>query len=177
MSQSTADPERLHQRLNSLKAKIIQLRAERAEPIAIVGTGCRLPGGVVDSESLWRLLRDGTDALSPMPADRWEHASFYDPDPEASGKAYTQAAHFHGAVDQFEPSFFGISPREAQKMDPQHRFILETAWEALEDAAIPAERLVKTRTGVFDQASASASTPASWKPPAPIAPTLTPRPG
>ena len=80
---------------------------------------CRLPGGVETPETFWRLLREGTDAISEIPADRWNVEDWYDADPEVPGKMYVKAGGFLREVDRFEPQFFGISPREAESMDPQ----------------------------------------------------------
>jgi acyl transferase domain-containing protein/acyl carrier protein len=124
-------------------------RQRRASPIAIVGMGCRFPGGVSTPAQLWQLLRDGVDATSDVPADRWDVAEFFDPDPEKPGKTYTKRGSFLNRIDGFDPDFFGISPREAAAMDPQQRLLLEVVWEALEDARIPAKRLRGSATGVW----------------------------
>jgi acyl transferase domain-containing protein/acyl carrier protein len=118
------------------------------EPIAIVGIGCRFPGAN-NPESFWELLRDGIDAITEVPADRWDVDEFYDPEPGIPGKMYTRYGGFIDQVDQFDPSFFGISPREAERMDPQQRLVLEVAWEALENAAVVPAQLSDSPTGVF----------------------------
>lgn len=125
--------------------------AERAyrEPIAIVGMGCRFPGGVTRPDAFWKLLRDGVDTVGPIPPDRWDVEAYYDPHPEAPGKMYTRQGAFLDDVFGFDPQFFGISPREAVAVDPQQRLILETGWEALEDAGLAPDRLVGSSTGVY----------------------------
>lgn len=120
-----------------------------AEPVAVVGIGCRFPGNVTGPESFWRLLVDGVDTISEVPPDRWDADAFYDPDPSASGRMTTKWGGFVPDVDAFDAEFFGITPREAVAMDPQHRMLLEVAWEALEHAGIPPHSLSGTRTGVM----------------------------
>ncbi|MDD9970059.1 MAG: beta-ketoacyl synthase N-terminal-like domain-containing protein, partial [Myxococcales bacterium] len=119
------------------------------EAIAIVGVGCRYPGGVTDLDSFWQLLDGGVDAVSEIPAERWDVDAIYDPDPDAVGKMMTRSGGFLAGVDRFDPGFFGIAPREAIHMDPQQRLLLETSWEALERAGIAPDRLSGTPTGVF----------------------------
>ena len=120
-----------------------------AEPVAVVGIGCRFPGDVVGPESFWRLLVNGEDAISEVPADRWDAEAFYDPDPAAPGRMTTKWGGFVSDVAGFDADFFAISPREAAAMDPQQRMLLEVAWEALEHAGIPPDSLGGTRTGVM----------------------------
>src|SRR5437762_878051 len=120
-----------------------------AEPIAIVGMGCRFPGAAASPDAFWRLLTDGIDAISEVPADRWDVDSVYDPNPEARGKMSTRWGGFVERVAEFDPTFFGISPREASRMDPQQRLLLEVAWEALENAGQAPLRLAGSQTGVF----------------------------
>ncbi len=117
------------------------------EPIAIIGIGCRFPGGVDGPESFWRLLANGVDAISEIPPDRWSIDDFYDPVPGRVGKSISRWGGFIDGIDQFDAGFFGISPREAASMDPQHRLLLMAAWEALEDGGIQAAD--GTRAGVF----------------------------
>ncbi|HEX3757294.1 MAG TPA: SDR family NAD(P)-dependent oxidoreductase, partial [Kofleriaceae bacterium] len=119
------------------------------EPIAIVGLGCRYPGGVSDPASLWRLLEAGGDGVIDVPPERWDADALYDPDPDAAGKTTCRSGGFLRNIDGFDANFFGISPREATSMDPQQRLLLETSWEALERAGFAPDRLVGSSTGVF----------------------------
>ena len=120
------------------------------EPIAIIGMGCRFPGGADSPQRFWELLRTGTDAVVDVPPTRWEASEFYDPDPDVPLKMYTSKGGFlSGPVDEFDAETFGIAPREAMAMDPQQRLLLEVAWEALEDAGVPVSGLVGSSTGVY----------------------------
>ena len=119
-----------------------------AEPIAIVGIGCRFPGAA-GLEEFWRMLREGVDAITEIPRDRWDVDALYDPLPGTVAKMSTRWGGFLSGVDQFDPHFFGISPREASAMDPQQRLLLEMVWEALETAGQPPDKLAGSRTGVF----------------------------
>lgn len=119
------------------------------EPIAIIGIGCRFPGGVVSPESFWDFLCRGGDGITDVPADRWNLRTFFHPQRGKKGKAYTRKGGFLTDIDRFDPSFFGISPREAHHMDPQQRLLLEVAWEAFEDGGMAPEQLAGSRVGVF----------------------------
>jgi len=135
--------------LEDTRARLAAAQAAAREPIAIIGLGCRVPGGAADAESFWALMRDGIDAIGPLPADRWDVAATYDPDPEAPGRIATTAGGFLDDVRGFDPAHFGITRREAQGMDPQQRLLLEVAWEALEHAGQAPDRLERSATGVY----------------------------
>ena len=120
-----------------------------ADPIAIVGMGCRVPGGATTPESFWSYLLDEREAVSPVPADRWDAARWHGEGPDATGKSVAAGASFLDRIDGFDAAYFGIPAREADQMDPQQRLFLEVATEALEDAGLRFEDLRQTRTGVF----------------------------
>ncbi len=125
--------------------------AERAAtaPVAIVGIGCRFPGEVSDSDSYWQLLAGARDAITEVPQSRWDVDAYFDPDPDRPGKTNSRWGGFLSNVDAFDAALFGISRREAEAMDPQHRLLLEVAWQALEDAGIAPDSLNGRQAGVF----------------------------
>ncbi|NEO47660.1 MAG: type I polyketide synthase, partial [Moorea sp. SIO4A3] len=126
----------------------LQKRKGLKEPIAIIGIGCRFPGAC-SPKSFWQLLKNGVDAITEVPPERWDIERFYDKDPTAPGKMYCRYGGFLGHVDQFDPEFFGIAPREATYIDPQQRLLLEVIWEGLEDAGQVPSKLSGSQTGVF----------------------------
>jgi microcystin synthetase protein McyG len=142
-------PKRLALLANQLKQRVEALEAAEREPIAIVGMACRFPGGADTPELYWDLIRAGKDAIVETPADRWDVDAYFDPDPDAPGKLASRSGGFLSRVDEFDPEMFGIAPREAQNMDPQQRLLLEVAWEALENAGIPAGDLSRLSAGIF----------------------------
>lgn len=135
--------------MRRMRIELEALEREKSEPIAVIGMGCRFPGGADDPESYWQLLKNGVDAVTQVPPDRWDVDAYYDPNPETPGKIYCRHGSFIRDVDRFDPQFFGISPRETLSMDPQQRILLEVAWEALENAGHIGARLSGSRTGVF----------------------------
>ncbi|MGK7908957.1 MAG: SDR family NAD(P)-dependent oxidoreductase [Synechococcus sp.] len=135
--------------LDEAIAKLEAVERAKTEPIAIIGTSCRFPGGANNPEEFWQVLSQGVDTIGEVPPERWDIDQFYDPDPEAAGKTYTRYGGFLQQVDQFDPQFFGISPREAANMDPQQRLLLEVSWEALERAGLIPKQLSGSQTGVF----------------------------
>jgi acyl transferase domain-containing protein len=107
------------------------------------------PSGVNDVDSLWKLLVEGREGVIDVPPDRWNIERYYDPQPGIAGKSIAKRGGFIDEIDQFDPQFFGISPREAPYVDPQHRLLLETAWEAIEDAGLVLDLEHGTDVGVF----------------------------
>ncbi|WP_342374010.1 type I polyketide synthase [Myxococcus stipitatus] len=130
-------------KIEALEARLAKQEATKAEPVAIVGMACRFPGEAHAPDSLWRLLRDGVDAVRKIPAERWPADAIPGENPAV------RWAGLLDSVDGFDASFFEVSPREAASLDPQQRMLLEVAWEAMEDAGLRPERLAKSQTGVF----------------------------
>lgn len=123
-------------------------RIETTNRFAIVGYAARFPGAR-DADEFWDLLREGREAISEVPPDRWNADDFFDPEPGSPGKVVTRRAGFVDDATGFDAPFFGMSTREARMMDPQHRLLLETAWRAVEHSGIAPTALAGTNTGVF----------------------------
>src|ERR1700752_2600140 len=118
-------------------------------PIAVIGMACRLPGGIDSPEQLWEALLRGDDLVTEVPPDRWDADEYYDPQPGVPGRSVTKWGGFLDDVAGFDSEFFGINEREATAIDPQHRLLLETSWEAMEHAGLTPAAIANTSTGVF----------------------------
>src|SRR5260221_5035203 len=119
------------------------------EPIAVVGIGCRFPGGIDSPTAYWSALLGGLDAIRDVPDDRWKHSQFHDTDPEKFGCIRNAKGGFIDGVDLFDAEVFGYFPTEAQRMDPQQRLLLEVTHEAMEDAGLRRDQLDGSHTSVF----------------------------
>jgi len=151
--------------IRSLRRQVEEARAAVREPIAVVGMGCRLPGGADGPEAFWRLLREGRDAITDVPRDRWPVDRYHSEDRHEPGTAYTRRGGFlREDVYAFDAPFFGISDTEAREMDPQQRLLLETSWEALEAGGLLTGRSDDRNVGVFVGVSGSESTMGSRPP-------------
>ncbi|WP_405853291.1 SDR family NAD(P)-dependent oxidoreductase [Streptomyces sp. NBC_00090] len=140
---STTTPlSRAMDTIKRLRGELEEARSGQSGPLAVVGVGLRLPGGIVDLDGYWTALSEGRDLVAPMPEHRkGPFAAEWDTLPRRGG--------YLDEVLEFDAGFFGISPREARSLDPQHRLLLEVAWEALEDAAFAPEYLSGLRTGLY----------------------------
>jgi amino acid adenylation domain-containing protein len=136
-------------RIRGLKAELHAQQHAASEPIAIVGIGCRFPGGADTPDRYWHLLRDGVDAIGAIPESRWHRDAYYDPDPETPGTSYVREGGFLPEIAGFDAEFFGIAPREAVRLDPQQRLLLEVSWEALEHAGLAPARLTDRTMGIY----------------------------
>ena len=152
----TVSQEELFEHLRRAAGEIQTLQKQKddalgrlKEPIAVVGTGCRFPGGIKDLASFWKLLEEGREAVGPIAPSRFDLEEHFDARLGVPGKCYVKTASTLADIASFDADFFGISPREAMWIDPQHRVLLECAWEALEDAGTPPSTLREKRVGVF----------------------------
>jgi acyl transferase domain-containing protein len=135
--------------LDRVKAKLEAVERQKSEPIAVIGMACRFPGGGDTPEAFFRFLKEGGDAVTQVPADRWRLDATEDTASTPEGRAIRWGAFLREPLDRFDARFFGISPREAAHLDPQQRLVLELAWEALERAGLDPARLVGSSSGVF----------------------------
>ena len=135
--------------LEKMQKKLEAFEQARREPIAVIGMGCRLPGGVTTPEQYWDLLARGRDAITRMPEHRWNPAVQQGSGTAGAVNVPAPWGGFLEDIDRFDASFFGISRREAESMDPQQRLLLEVSWEAIERAGIDASTLRGSKTGVF----------------------------
>ena len=110
---------------------------------------CRLPGGIDSPEQLWEALLRGDDLVTEIPPDRWDADEYYDPEPGVPGRSVSKWGAFLDDVAGFDSEFFGINEREATAIDPQHRLLLETSWEAMEHAGLTPATVADSLTGVF----------------------------
>lgn len=155
MTASTPDrraiiTEALH-KIDDLTARLEIAEKSSTEPIAVIGMGCRFPGGVNNPEQFWDLLCDGRSGIVRVPSDRWDADAYYTDDHTVPGTiCSTEGGFLTGwQPDEFDAEFFSISPREASAMDPQQRLLIEVAWEALEDAGVAPHTIRGTQTSVF----------------------------
>jgi microcystin synthetase protein McyE len=136
-------------KMEAMQARITELETRQSEPIAVVGMGCRFPGGINSPEAYWNYCQAGLDAIVEVPQSRWDISKFYAQEP-TPGKMNTRYGGFlQEDINEFDARFFSISSREATSMDPQQRLLLKVTWEALENANIPPTNLAADRVGVF----------------------------
>src|SRR6266545_1592443 len=130
------------------KNRFLGPKTNYRKDIAVIGIAGRYPQAE-NLQEFWRNLQNGRDCITEIPPERWEHALYYDPDPNKPGKTYCKWGGFIADVDKFDPLFFNISPKEAALIDPQERIFLETAWQAIEDAGYAKESVAGSRVGVY----------------------------
>jgi acyl transferase domain-containing protein len=135
--------------LEKMQKRIETLEQGSREPIALIGIGCRFPGGANTPEAFWQMLNGEVDAVREVPANRWTLDEFYAPESAQPGKVSTRYGSFLDNIEDFDPTFFGLNTDEARHIDPQQRLLLEVAWEAIEDSGQIKARLKESKTGVF----------------------------
>nr|WP_063747191.1 type I polyketide synthase [Saccharothrix sp. NRRL B-16314] len=135
--------------LKDLRTRLADVEGRATEPIAIVGMGCRYPGGVTSPDDLWDVVTRNLDVVSGLPGDRGWNPNLYDPEVGAEGRSYVREGGFIDDVAGFDAAFFGINPREAAAMDPQQRLLLEVSWEALERSGVDPRSLAGAEAGVY----------------------------
>lgn len=140
--------DRLERELKQSHESLEQIRKASVEPIAVVGMGCRYPGGIDSPNSFWQALVEARDCIGDV-GKRWNLDKYYDPDPTVPGKICSRYLGMVDDVMMFDPAFFGISPREAKAMDPQQRILLEVMWHALSDAGLSKDAMAGSKTGVY----------------------------
>ncbi len=128
---------------------LLAMNKTPATPIAVIGMACRLPRGIESPDQVWEALLRGDDLVTEVPPDRWDADEYYDPEPGVPGRSVSRWGAFLDDVAGFDSEFFGISEREATAIDPQHRLLLETSWEAMEHAGLTPKRVADSLTGVF----------------------------
>ncbi len=141
-------------------------------PVAVIGMACRLPGGIESPDQLWEALLRGDDLVTEIPAERWDVEEYFDAERGVPGRTVSRWGAFLDDIGGFDADFFGLNDARATAIDPQHRLLMETSWEAIEQAGIAPTSLSETSTGVYlglshDDHTGTALTPAS---------TATPRP-
>jgi amino acid adenylation domain-containing protein/non-ribosomal peptide synthase protein (TIGR01720 family) len=140
----------LYKTLKATQKRVQELEMAGREPLAIIGMGCRFPGGASTLAKYRALLESGGDGIIEVPRERWDGQSYYNPDPDAPGKVTTNRAGFlKEPIDGFDCAFFHLSPKEVQSIDPQQRLLLEVCWEGFENAGIDITTLKGSKTGVF----------------------------
>ncbi len=163
--------------LRELRTRLNESERGKSEPVAIIGIGCRYPGGADSPEAYWKLLSAGIDGISEVPGDRWDIDAYYDPDPETPGKMSCRYGGFLQNVDSFDATFFGITPRELVGMDPQQRLLLEVAWKPWNMRGRRPKRCSKRRPAFLSELAVSTMRLPNSCPPISIRSTPTWEPG
>jgi polyketide synthase 5 len=145
----TFEANQVHSPCSDLGHPLLREGQTPTTPIAIIGMACRLPGGIDNPELLWEALLRGDDLITEIPTDRWDADEYYDPEPGVPGRSVSRWGAFIDNVGGFDSEFFGINEREATAIDPQHRLLLETSWEAVEHAGLTSATITNSLTGVF----------------------------